>query len=326
MVASTLSKVLLTAAFAGLGFSTCRGPAESGGAAGGAKSAVPVSDVSLPGVDTSSLTPRERREWSTYVSEVMAPCADTPVSLAVCVKEQRKCPKCVPGVKYLMREVRDGRTREQAVDSFKTRFDPDRAKSIDVSDTPMKGPASAPVTIVEWADFECPACKAVAPKLDEAVARWNGKIKVYYKNYPLSIHRLAEPAARAGYAAMQQGKFWEMHHVLFDKQPALEVPDLEKYAKDLGLDLVKWKADMGSEAAAARVTRDKKQGDAVGLDHTPTIFINGREFRGGDLDGDLDEWVKLELELAGDTTPIPAKAAPSASAPAPALSVPQGKR
>ena len=325
MVPTSFTKLFLSAAVAALGFSTCRGPAESGGAAGGAKSAAPVSDVELPGIDTSSLTPRERREWSTYVSEVIAPCADTPVSLAVCVKEQRKCAKCVPGVKYLMREVRDGRTREQAVDSFKTRFDADRAKSIDVADTPMKGPASAPVTIVEWADFECPACKAVAPKLNEAVARWNGKVKVYYKNYPLSIHRLAEPAARAGYAALQQGKFWEMHHVLFEKQPALEVADLEKYAKDMGLDLVKWKSDMNGEAANARVARDKKQADAVGLDHTPTIFINGREYRGGDLDGELDEWIKLELELAGDMTPLPAPVKPTPSAPAPALSVPQGK-
>jgi protein-disulfide isomerase len=323
MMAPRFVTLALSAALAAGSFSTCRGSAENGGGAAGSPRPVAVAEVELPGVDTSALTPRERREWSSYVSELMAPCADTPVSIAACVKEKRACTRCAPAAKLLLREVREGRTREQAVDSFKARFDSDRVKSIDLADTPVKGGTSAPVTIVEWADFECPACKHVAPILDRMLERYPGKVRVAFKNYPLSIHPRAEPAARAAIAAASQGKFWEMHKKLFEKAPALEIADLEKYGKDVGLDVAKMKADMGSEPVMAKLARDKKQAEAVGLDHTPLVFINGREYK-GDYDTELDEWIRLELELAGETVPAP-KAPATASVAAPAPSASAGK-
>jgi len=153
------------------------------------------------------------------------------------VREARKCNKCLPAAELLLKQVRAGHSRSQAEDAFRARFSSDRIKSIDVSDSPSRGSSSAPVTIVEWADFECPHCRHAAPVFDKLVDDHPGKVRFVYKFYPLQAHVHGESAARAAVAATKQGKFWEMHHTLFEHQDALEPRDIEKYAKDVGLDL-----------------------------------------------------------------------------------------
>jgi predicted DsbA family dithiol-disulfide isomerase len=275
--------------------STCRSTAGAGQTPGNADP-----DVNLAGVDTGSLTPREKKDWSAWVSELLAPCPSEPVSIAQCVREARKCAKCLPAAKLLVKQVRAGKSRGQAEDAFFARFSTDRVKSIDVGDSPSKGSSSAPVTIVEWADFECPHCRHAAPVLEKAVENHPGKVRLVYKFYPLQAHVHGESAARAAVAAMRQGKFWEMHHALFEHQEAMEPRDIEKYAKDIGVDFAKWKADWESEATADRVNRDRKQGDAVKVSGTPTVYINGREYdlTKFDMEDDLEDWIKLEVELA----------------------------
>src|SRR5262249_14991357 len=158
---------------------------------------------------------REKREWSTYVSELLAPCPNEAVSIAQCVNENRKCAKCLPAARLLLKQVREGRSRSQAEDAFYARFAPDRMKSIDLGDTPSKGPPPAPVPICEFADFECPHCKHAAPVLEKIVDDSHGKVRLLFKFYPLQAHPHGELAARAAAAAISQGKFWEMHHALF---------------------------------------------------------------------------------------------------------------
>jgi protein-disulfide isomerase len=290
--------------------STCRSSAGAGQAPGSADS-----EVSLAGVDTGSLTPREKKDWSTWVSELLAPCPSEPVSIAQCVKESRKCAKCLPAARLLVKQVRAGRSRSQAEDAFYARFSPDRVKSIDASDSPSKGSANAPVTIVEWADFECPHCRHAAPILEKIVDKYPGKVRLVYKFYPLQAHVHGESAARAAVAAMKQGKFWQMHHVLFEHQEAMEPRDIEKYAKEIEVDFPKWKADWESEATADRVSRDRKQGDVVTINGTPTVYINGREYdlTKFDMDEDLDDWIKLEIDLAGGSPVEAAKTEGSAT-------------
>ncbi len=296
--------------------STCRG---SSNPSSQPAPGVVASDVELPGVDTGSLTPRERREWSTYVSELLAPCPNEATSIAQCVREARKCPSCLPAAKLLLKQVRDGRARSQAEEAFYGRFAADHVKTIDASDTPSKGPANAPVTIVEWADFECPHCGRAAPLLDKLPDEFPGQVRILFKFYPLGAHLHGEAAARAAAAAIPQGKFWEMHHTIFEHQDALEPRDLEKYAKEIGLDVPKWKAALDSEAVADRVSRDRKQGDALGITGTPTMFINGREYdlHAFHMGDDLHEWIDLEIALAGGASaPAAASAAPPAAPPA----------
>ena len=316
MIGLRLAQLAFASVLTAASFSTCRGTADNGSSTGGSGKPAVVGEVELAGVDTSALTPRERREWASYVSETLAPCADTPVPIAQCVKERRGCTRCLPAAKFLVKEVREGRTREQAIDGYKARFENDKVKPIDVDGSPATGAATAPVTIVEWADFECPHCRAVMPVIDATVEKFPSKVRFVFKNYPLSMHSHAEPAARAAIAAAVQGKFWEMHHKLF-KASSLEVPDLERIARELGLGVDKLKTDMASDATTQRIEKDKKAAEAVGFGGTPLIFINGREFHGsGDFAADLEDWIRLELELAGDPAP-PAAPKPSSSVAAP---------
>jgi thiol-disulfide isomerase/thioredoxin len=294
--------------------STCQSSAGSGQAPGAAPA---ETEVTLNGVDTGALTSREKKEWSTWVSELLAPCPSEPVNIAQCVKESRRCAKCLPAARLLVKQVRAGRSRSQAEEAFFARFSPDRIKSIDVGDSPSQGPSSAPVTIVEFADFECPHCRHAAPLLEKQVESHPGKVRLVYKFFPLQSHVHGESAARGTVAAMKQGKFWELHHLLFEHQETLENRDIEKFAKELGLDMAKWKADWAAEATADRVSRDRKQGDVLGIRGTPAIYINGREFELAkfDMGEDLEDWINLEIELAtGVATPSASSATPLSSA------------
>jgi protein-disulfide isomerase len=311
----------LLVALVALGTAACPGKSEPGDTKPAASP-----EVSLAGVDTSSLTPRERRDWAAQVSEVLAPCADTPVNIAQCVKEQRPCKACLPAAQFLLNQVKAGRSKKEREDAFHARFDAGKVKTLAVDGSPAMGPADAPVTIVEWADFECPHCRLMVPILEELVERFPGQVRLVYKFYPLGNHPHGELAARAAVAAMNQGKFWEMHHTIFENQDRLEQVDLERYAKQLKLDLPKFKADLTSDETVAHIERDKKQGEGVGLYGTPMVFINGREVELELLVNpydDLEAWVKLDLELAGHTpAPPPPKATTSASASAPPAPAP----
>ena len=287
--------LLAAALFSG---STCRGKSDPGDT----KPPVTSSpEVALTGIDTSSLTPRERREWAAQVSEILAPCKDVPVSIAQCAQEKRACPACLPAAQFLLKQVQAGKPKKDREDAFKARFDASKTKTIVTDGSPEMGPPDAVVTMVEWADFQCPHCRALAPLLEELVHRFDGQVKLVFKFYPLSGHPRGEPAARAAVAAQNQGKFWEMHHVVFENQMALEQADLEKYAKQLGLDLPKFKADLVSKETGERVAKDKNQADGLGLQGTPMIYIGGREVDLSLLatDSDLEDWVKLDIELAG---------------------------
>src|SRR6185436_14542849 len=111
-----------------------------------------------------------------------------------------------------------------------------------VGDAPLKGAKGAKVTIVEWSDFQCPFCSRVEPTIDQVVKTWPADVRVAFKQLPLPFHNNAHLAAEAALAAKEQGKFWEMHGILFKNQQALERPNLEKYAQELGLDMSKFKA------------------------------------------------------------------------------------
>jgi protein-disulfide isomerase len=277
----------------------------------------------LKGIDTSALTARERADWSGAVSELLSPCPDQPVSLEQCVNESRACSSCLPAARYLVEQVKRGRTRVQIDAAYRARFAADQVKSIDIAGAPSKGAPSAPVVIVEFADFECPACADKRPLLDKIVEEHAGKVRLVFKNYPLSMHPNAEKAARAGVAAHQQGKFWALHALLFENQTDLSPANMEKLAQQAGLDLARFRQDRDSEATADIVMRDRKQGEALNIDSTPSLFINGRKFPGSpDFDQDLEDWLKLEFELTHATgakspAPIPSgSTAPQGSAPA----------
>ncbi len=320
MVQSQASAALVLAISLGSGASTCHG--QSAGESS-KDPAAPLPDITLPGVDTSSLMPREKREWTARVTELLAPCSDIPVSVAQCVQEKRKCSKCLPAAKLVAKMVRDGMSQEQIEQGYHARFDPDRVKSVDVGRAPFKGPQGAPVTLVEFADFECPFCAVMSPVLEKMWEQHPQDVRYVFKFFPISFHAHGELTARAAVAAMDQGKFWEMHDKLFANRDHLEQADLDLYAKEIGLDLARFHKDAESQATTDWLAADRKQADALGVAATPTIYINGREF---DAKQDLDGWIAIELgSSAAPARPLspPAPSATPSAAAAPAVAAPR---
>jgi protein-disulfide isomerase len=309
---------LLSLGLAVLGWSSCRDSSASSAepkAAASAAADTERKDIVLPGVDTSAMTPRERHEWSALVSELLAPCPNAPVSVAQCIEETRPCGSCGQAAKWIASAVRNGASEDQVERAYKERFDPGAAKSIPIDGSPTKGPEDARVTIIELADFECPHCALAVPLIDAAMAAHPGQVRLVYKSFTLQFHTRGEPAARAAFAAGMQGKFWEMEHLLFERQQHLEDGDLGRYAQMLKLDLAKWKADVDSAAVKERVARDHKLGEELKVKGTPTIYINGRE-----LDIEQDESLEQRVASELGVAPVPALSAAIAPSAAPSAS------
>ncbi len=323
-VSHTLRLAALALVVASWGCDKGEGPKPDPARAGSAAPSASAAPVKLDGIDTASLTAREREQWSDLVTELYAPCKEVAVPLAQCVAQKRACKTCKPAAEFLLREVQAGLPRAEIVSAYEARFMPDKVKAIVIGDSPVRGPSDAPITLIEYADFECPSCGNAYPILEELYAKYDGRVRMVFKNFPLPAHPNAKLAAEAGYAALRQGQFWRMHHVLFENQERLSGPDLMSYAEKVGLDLGKFKADMRSDEAKQRVEQEQKQGDELGVNATPTIYINGRECDLSKLGNPLKElelWIQLELELAGasvapaSSTAVPvASAAPAASA------------
>jgi protein-disulfide isomerase len=148
-------------------------------------------------------------------------------------------------------------------------------------DDPSQGKADAPVTIVEFSDFQCPFCQRVMPTLKELRGKYGDKVRLVWKDFPLTqIHPQAFVAAQAGNCAREQGKFWEYHDTLFGNQSALQPDNLKKYAADLGLDAAKFNQCLDSSKYEARVQDALAVGGRLGIGSTPTVFVNGRSING----------------------------------------------
>ena len=152
-------------------------------------------------------------------------------------------------------------------------------QNVSVDDDPARGDATAPVTVVEFTDFQCPACAAMHPILDEVMKSYGNKVRFVVRDFPLNQHEYARKAAEAANAANAQGKFFEYITVLFKNQKALDVPSLKKYASELGLDRARFDAALDRGVYAAEVQKDVTDGELYGVGSTPTIFINGVQLR-----------------------------------------------
>lgn len=149
------------------------------------------------------------------------------------------------------------------------------------ADDPSIGPANAPVTVVEFSDFQCPFCQRVVPTIKEIKARYGDRVRVVWKDFPLTqIHPQAFDAARAGNCAQEQGKFWEFHDQLFANQAALQVDALKRYAAAVGMDAARFNQCVDSGKYEARVQAALDAGGKLGVGSTPTTFINGRAISG----------------------------------------------
>jgi protein-disulfide isomerase len=151
---------------------------------------------------------------------------------------------------------------------------------VDASD-PALGSSSAAVTLVEFSDFQCPFCQRVAPTLKRVVDTYGDRVRVVWKDFPLTqIHPQAFMAAEAAHCAGDGGRYWEYHDLLFANQQALQPDDLRRYARELGLDVAAFDACLSSSRHTERVRNGIAQGTRLGVNSTPTVYVNGRLLSG----------------------------------------------
>ena len=163
-----------------------------------------------------------------------------------------------------------------------------------VGDSPTRGPADAWVTLVEFSDFECPSCGAAQPTIAQLLALYPTDLRLVFKHFPLSFHADARPAAIAAECARAQGRFWQMHDLLWAGRPLLASNDL---AADAGLELGVWQCCLASSEPAARVDADIALGKQMGVRATPTFALNGQPLEGA---APLDDF-KQKVESARAT-------------------------
>jgi protein-disulfide isomerase len=164
---------------------------------------------------------------------------------------------------------------------------------------PAKGPAAAPVTIVEFSDFECPFCVRAEPTVKQILDTYGDKVRLVFKDFPLPNHARAPKAAEAAHCAGAQGKYWEMHEKLFASGGKLEVADLKAQAREIGVDGAKFDQCLDSGEKAPLVAANKKAGEAVGVTGTPAFFVNGRLLSGAQPFEEFKKVIDKELASAG---------------------------
>ena len=174
---------------------------------------------------------------------------------------------------------------------------PEETFDIDLADHPRVGPADAKVVIVEYACFQCPFCAHLAPKLKNIKKKFKGKVAHYYKFFPVRSHSRGVPTALAGLAAMRQGKFWELYDLMFANRADLEEDDVLEYAKQAGLDMVKFQADMKDPALMRYIEKDKLEGMRYGVEGTPTFYINGKVYTGQNDYREIIDRIEEEIDI-----------------------------
>lgn len=188
-------------------------------------------------------------------------------------------------IRAMLTQERMQTARHQYLDTLKTKtpvklsLEPPRQK-VATADRPTRGPANAPIELVEFSDFQCPYCLRANPVVTQVLNAYGDKIKFTYRHYPLGNHPDARPAAEASQCANEQGKFWPYHDRLFATASRLGADDLKQDAAALGLDTAKFNACVDSHKYKADVDADVVAGDEAGVDGTPAFFINGRMISG----------------------------------------------
>jgi protein-disulfide isomerase len=164
---------------------------------------------------------------------------------------------------------------------------------------PARGPDNAPITIVEFSDFQCPFCSRGRETMEQVMKAYDGKVKFVFRDFPLSFHEHAQKAAEAGHCADEQGKFWQMHDWMFTHQGNLEVADLGNAAKDLGMDKAKFDECVSSGKFAKAVAENQQAGSEAGVSGTPAFFVNGVMINGAQPFDKFKEIIDAELAKKG---------------------------
>jgi protein-disulfide isomerase len=168
---------------------------------------------------------------------------------------------------------------------------------------PLRGPEKAPVTIVEFTDYQCPYCSRVQPTLERIFTEYKDQVNLVFKDFPLDFHKDARGAHNAALCAADQNKFWEFHDIVFKNQQKIGIDDLKKYGADLGLDTEKFNACIDQRAHEKTVAANVQLGQTLGVTGTPCFFVNGRVLKGAVPFEQFKALIDEELSFAATARP-----------------------
>lgn len=262
--------------------------------------------ASLPGVDFGHLTQAQRTTVLKILRSQECSCGCN-MKLAECRVKDPSCSYSTGMTAAVIEAIAAGKTVDEAqaaalaskwghVQQAKLLDDP---VSIPVKGAPSEGLPNAPITLVEFSDFQCPYCAAAIPELKAVLKAYPTQVKLIFKQYPLEMHSHADLAAAAALAAQKQGKFWQMHDTMFVHHDDLSRTSILALAKEIGLDMKQFEEDLDSTAIREAVVRDVQDGDHAGVEGTPTIFINGQRYNGPIALNALKPVFEAELKPAG---------------------------
>lgn len=245
-----------------------------------------VPDDHFPNLGFTVLDQDERREFIEVSDTELCPCPGTPRTLSAClIDEAARCSLAEEVSSLMMRALKEGGDADGVRDQV-VRFitEAQTPREFDLGQAFALGNPDARVQIVVFSDFECPFCRAFSTTIGALSEQYGDQVVIYYKHFPLPQHANALPAARAAIAAGQQGKFWEMHDLLFENQARLQNADQPmgiflELVGTLSLDRARFTEDFDNSALAAIPGRDREEGRLAGVNSTPTCYINGIKFR-----------------------------------------------
>jgi protein-disulfide isomerase len=261
--------------------------------------------TSLPNVDTTGLTPAQKTKVLKILRDTDCSC-HCGLKVAECRVKDSSCAYSKGMAADVIDAVRQGKSDAQVLAALKTsrwgQGPPEHTKTLEdpvaipVADAPVRGVGNARVTLVEFSDFQCPFCIEATPQLETLLRAYPMQVKLIFKEFPLDTHSQAALSAAAALSANKQGKFWPMYDALFAVRGNLSRSGILKMASNLGLDMKRFLADLDSPEVKRAVRKDIADGERIGVDSTPTLFVDGQRFNGPITVAALKPIVESELK------------------------------
>jgi protein-disulfide isomerase len=236
--------------------------------------------VNLPGVDFTGMSKASRDAALEVLRSDKCNCG-CDMKIAECRVGDPGCGVSRRFAQFVVREASAGKNVAAIradLNKYKNTPPPlldEQAVKLSIDGDPMRGPANARVTIVEFSDFQCPFCAEATEQAKLLLQKYPNDVRLVFKQFPLESHSQAALAAEASLAAQAQGKFWELHDKMYANFRSLSRVRILAWAKEIGLDLPRFTADLDSHKYASRVASEEKQGEIAGVEGTPTFFIDG---------------------------------------------------
>jgi protein-disulfide isomerase len=258
---------------------------------------------SLPAVDFSGLSPAQKATALKLMRARDCSCGCS-MKVAECRVKDPNCFYSKGLASVIVTSLRAGKSEKEALadveashfahpPQHKLLEDPIEVSTVGAPET---GPDNAPITLVEFSDFQCPYCTLATPQLQAVLRAYPTQVRLFFKQFPLDIHSQAALAAAAAVAAQKQGKFWPMHDALFAAHGDLRRATIMALASSVGLDMKRFEADLDSPEVRKAVAHDQEDGGNVGVMSTPTLFIDGQHYNGNIRLEDLKPILEAELK------------------------------